>query len=165
MKAHLVFINDQFTLYGSPLHKPILHPSQLQSHFRQLNFIKDKITDKHRRLAKLLLSLHMNSSPFTQLPTYEYSELNKGVLCRGCNGLSTYIVGRKCICEKCACKEPVENAVMRSVREFQLLFPDKKITSRRIHDWCKITGTQKWIRNILKRNMQQKGRNRWAYYE
>lgn len=164
IKAYLIFVNDSFTLYQAPLNKPIIYPTQIKKHFQQLNAVQKKLNRKLKHLAEKIVSLHISKSPFSQLPPYEYSQLKKGMICKTCHSLSTYTEGWNCICRTCNHEEKVETAVMRSVREFQLLFPERKVTTSTIHDWCRVVESKRWIRNILNRNMKQVGRNRWAYY-
>ncbi|WP_373894325.1 nuclease-related domain-containing protein [Virgibacillus sp. CBA3643] len=124
--AHLIFINDAFTLYQSPLDKPIIYPTQIKQHLNQLNAIPSKLNRKHKQLADKLMSLHINESSFTQLPTYEYAQLRKGIICLKCNSFSIYVEGTKCVCERCGHKEIVDTAVKRAVREFNFYSQTKK---------------------------------------
>lgn len=163
--AYLIFINDAFTLYQSPLDKPIIYPTQIKQHLNQLNAIPSKLNKKHKQIADKIMSLHMNESPFTQLPSYEYAQLRKGLTCLKCNSFSLYVEGWKCVCEHCGHKEIVATAVMRAIKEFQLLFPDKKITTNVIHEWCQVVGSKKRIRKILNRNFEAAGENRWTYFK
>ena len=39
-------------------------------------------------------------------------------------------------CETCGNVENWEVAVLRSVEEFKLLFPGRKITTNRVYEWC-----------------------------
>lgn len=165
VKSYLVFIHDAFTLYQSPLDKPIIHPTQIRNHFQQWSQIRTNIKRSQQRLAEKLLELHMEQSPFTHVPPYDYSQLKKGIICNHCRSLAIYIEGRQCICKRCAQKEPVSEAVMRSVREFQLLFPDKKVTTNRIYDWCRVVTSKKRIKRTLDKHMKKVGTNRWIYYK
>jgi hypothetical protein len=44
--------------------------------------------------------------------------------------------GNKCACENCEHEEEIESAFLRSVKEQKLLFPDRKITTNEVHEWC-----------------------------
>jgi len=67
--------------------------------------------------------------------------------------------------KECEHKETVTNAVLRSVKEYQILFPEEKITTNLIYDWCQVVPTKKWIRQILKKNYNLVGVHQWAYFE
>jgi len=64
----------------------------------------------------------------------------------------------------CEHKETIGDAVMRSVREFQLLFPNEKITTNVIYEWCGGVGSKRIIRKILKENFTIVGVHQWAYF-
>ncbi|MFD1851551.1 nuclease-related domain-containing protein [Oceanobacillus bengalensis] len=164
IEASIVFINTSFTLYQSPLNKPIIYPTQINRYLNKLNTIPSKLNEKHKILAEKLVSLHMDESPFTQLPSYHYDQLRKGITCFHCHSFSILVKGRKCICRDCGFAETVDVAVMRSIREFIFLFPDQKITTNIIHEWCHVIDSKQKIRNVLDKNFTMVGENRWAFY-
>lgn len=161
----LVFINPDFTLYQAPLDQPLIFPNQVHRYLKKLDSIPSKLTGKHKMLADTLVSLHIKESPFDQKPTYHYEQLQKGMTCEKCSSFSIYVVGKKSVCKICGHQEAVCESVMRIVRGFQLLFPDQKITTPVIHEWCGGGVSKKWIRGILERNLKIVGNRRWSYYE
>ncbi|GAB3049841.1 hypothetical protein GCM10027286_11140 [Virgibacillus ainsalahensis] len=163
--ASVVFINPDFTLYQAPLDKPFILPNQLNNYFKKENITHSKLSGQHKLLADKLISLHTAESPFSQLPPYNYQALRKGITCIRCNSFSIFVEGRKCICEECGNEEIVANAVTRSVKEFRLLFPDQKITTNVIHEWCQVVPSKTRIRRILAANFNIVGVHQWAYYE
>jgi hypothetical protein len=72
---------------------------------------------------------------------------------------------RVLMCESCGCMENLDSAVMRSAGDFKLLFPDLKVTTRVIEDWCGGIYSSKIIRRILVQNLKLKGYGRWTYFE
>ena len=132
---------------------------------QQLNTIPSKLNETHERLAKKLTSLHIKNSPMKQLPKYGYDQLKRGVTCEACNSFSISIKGSLCICKKCGFEELVENTVLRSVSEFKNLFPDSKITTNVIYDWCQLSTSKRTIRRILQNNFNKVGVRQWSYYE
>lgn len=152
IKPHLVFVNPEFALFQAPLNTPILLPTQLNRFMKILNQKTTKLHEKHSRLAEQLLSEHIIKSPFSRIPTYNYEQLKKGITCRVCHALSTFSEGRIIICSQCGCQEKMDSAVLRSIEQFMLLFPNKKVTTSTIYDWCKIIGSRKTIRRILSQN-------------
>lgn len=163
--ASVVFINPEFTLYQSPLNKPFIFPTQVNRYLNNLNMTPSKLNGKHRMLADKLISLHIEESPYKQLPPYDYDQLRNGITCAVCNSFLISVEGRKCVCNACGHEEVVEAAVIRSVKEFKLLFPNQKITTNVIHDWCKVVTSKKRIRKILEKNFKMVGVHQWSFYE
>ncbi|WP_078556096.1 nuclease-related domain-containing protein [Bacillus alkalicellulosilyticus] len=165
LKSAVVFINSQFTLYGNPLNKPFLFRSQLPKFLTKLNATPSLLTKKHTMLADKLISMHIEKSPYAQLPSYEFERLRKGIACHSCGSLSILMVGRRCICQECASEEPVDAAVLRSVAEYQLLFPERRITTNGISEWCNGMVSKKIIRSLLSKTFTKVGVHQWTYYE
>lgn len=164
LKASVVYINPYFTMYQAPRDQPIIYPTQIRTYFNQLNNTPSKITEKHINLADQLISLHQTESRFEQVPSYKYAELKKGITCLNCNSFSLFVGKITVNCLHCGHKEDVSNAVLRSVREFQTLFPNEKLTTNIVYDWSKVETKQR-IKTILLKNFNKKGSNRWSYYE
>ncbi|MGF6952901.1 hypothetical protein QF028_005406 [Neobacillus sp. B4I6] len=66
-ETRVVFINPEFTLYQAPKNKPIIYPTQLNSFMKNFDSTPSKLNSKHKKLAELLVSLHINKSSFTQV--------------------------------------------------------------------------------------------------
>lgn len=161
----IVFINPEFTLYQAPLNKPFIFPTQLHNLFKKLNTIPSAINNKHKRLAEKLEMLHIKDSPYKQLPAYNYNQLQKGITCKKCYSFFISVEGKRCICKECGYEEFIASAVMRNVKEFQLLFPEQRITTNTIHEWCKVVESKRTIRRVLEKNFHKKGVRQWTYYE
>lgn len=162
--SFVVFINPEFTLFQAPIDKPIILPTQINRYMKRLNSLNSKITQKHKTLANKLISLHLEQSPYTKLPDYTYEHLKKGTVCHICKSFDINVEGRSCICGKCGNTQLVTETVLRSVEEFKLLFPEEKITTRGIHEWCRIF-SKKRISRILNSHYKSIGINRWVYFE
>ncbi|WP_440895024.1 nuclease-related domain-containing protein [Amphibacillus sp. Q70] len=165
IEGFLVFINNEFTLLQAPLNKPIIHPTQIKQHLKTINTLSNKLNKKHKQLADKLVSLHIVDSPFSQLPTYNYEDLQKGITCYNCGSFSINIRGQKCICTNCTTEERVDHAIRRSAKEFQLLFPNKKITTHTIYNWCQIVNSKQRIYRVLNQHFKQINSRRWTYYK
>jgi hypothetical protein len=165
IEARVVFINPVFTLYQAPKNKPIIYPTQLDRLMKNLDMTPSKLNGRHKKLADLLVSLHIGKSAYSQLPTYNYDHLKKGMTCGVCNSFSISVGGKKLVCDACGCEEDVESAVMRSVGEFKLLFPDRKVTTNGVHEWCRVVDNKIRISRILKKNLKGIGYGQWSYYE
>ncbi|WP_342430813.1 nuclease-related domain-containing protein [Neobacillus sp. FSL H8-0543] len=165
LESNVIYVNSEFTLYQAPLNKPIIFPTQLNAFMKKLDKSPPKLTARHKKLADTLLSAHICESPYTRLPKYEYSKQRKGINCEKCSSFSISVGDRTIVCDTCGCTETIESAVLRSVGELKLLFPDKKITTNIVHEWCQVVGSKKMIRRILKKNFKAIGRVKYCYYE
>lgn len=162
--SYVVFVNPRFMLYQAPKNQPIIYQPQLPHFFSTLNKKSSNLNSMHTNLADKLLSLHLIDNPYQNLPNYQYEQLEKGILCGLCLSLMVPIGGQKLMCQ-CGEMERIDSGVLRSVAEFQLLFPDKKITSTTVHDWCNMLLSKRQIARILKKNFNSKGYGQWTYYE
>jgi Nuclease-related domain len=165
INASVVFINPEFTLYQSPLNKPLIFPTQVNRYLKTLNTTPSILNRKHKILADKLISLHIDNPPFKQLPPYEYDHLQKGITCSDCSSFSISVEGKNCVCKECGHEEAITNAVMRNVKEFKLLFPNLKITTNVIYEWCTGVVSKKRIRKILEKSFKIVGVHQWSYYE
>ena len=163
--ASVVFINPEFTLYQTPPNKPFILPTQINRYLKNLDVIPSKLNKKHKMLADKFISLHIVDSPYRTLPTYDYNQLQKGITCVKCTSFSISVEGRKCLCKKCGHAEVVAAAVLRNVKEFKFLFPNRKITTNVIHEWCNVIESKKRIQRILEKNFKISGVHQWSYYE
>lgn len=165
VEASVIFINPEFTLFQAPMDQPIILPSQVNRFFNNLNKTPTKLNEGHRKLAQKLISLHQPQNPFTFVPVYHYDQLQKGVYCVNCHSFIISIKKNDLVCEKCGCHEKNESAILRHVEEFKLLFPDRKVTTQSIREWCKVDLCDKTYSRILKNNYTAVGKNRFTYYK
>ncbi|MBY0099654.1 nuclease-related domain-containing protein [Mesobacillus maritimus] len=165
IEPSVIFINNEFTLYQAPKDKPIIFPTQLNRFITNLNKTPSTLDNGHKKLAQTLLSLHQTKNPFEILPPYNFNQLRKGITCLKCSSFSISINRKKCICRDCSYQEAVPTAVIRTVNEFQVLFPSEKITTNVIHEWCKVIDSKKRIGEILRKHYTVIGVHQWTYYE
>jgi Nuclease-related domain len=165
IEAYIIFINPQFTLYQTPPDLPFILPTKLDSFMKKLDQKPSRLNDSHKTLADKLISLHQTESPYIRLPSYEYGQIRKGMTCKKCFSFSVSVLGKKIVCHTCGCKEMVTFAILRMVREFTLLFPNRKITTNEIHDWCRVITCKKTISRVLGKYLNIKGVHQWTYYE
>ncbi|GHH97137.1 nuclease-related domain-containing protein [Neobacillus kokaensis] len=163
LEGYVTFVNPEFTLYQAPLNEPIVLPTQLNKFMKKLNQTPSNLNERHRKLAELLISMHHTDSPYKRLPPYEYHQVVKGLTCARCNSFIPSVNGKYFTC-LCGYKEDVESAIIRSVKELQLLFPDLKITTSLVYDWCMVIHSKKVIREVLKKNFEVKGERHLRYY-
>jgi hypothetical protein len=164
IESYLIFVNPDFHLYQAPLNLPIIFPTQLNRFINKINKESFKLEDKHSKFAEQLVSIHLKKSPYTRLPDYTYDQIEKGITCGSCHLFIAEFTEKKLICNECGCREEVTTAVLRSVEEFKLLFPDRTLTTKAIYEWCKIIKSKKTIRRILSRNFKLMRCGRSSHY-
>ncbi|MGV2940461.1 nuclease-related domain-containing protein [Mesobacillus sp. LC4] len=165
LEPHLVFINPEFALLQAPLKSPIILPNQLNRFMDKMNRTSSKLNNKHTKLAEALLSLHIKKSPYSRVPSYDFGMLRKGVICGGCGGFCEIYSKSKFICSHCGLTGDIDTAVVRTVKEFQMLFPEIKVTTQTIFDWSGGILSKKTLRRILKDNLTYIGDFNRRYYE
>lgn len=165
VEAFLVYINPMFTMYQAPLNPSVIFPSQVDRLMQQLNKVPSTLNGGHEKFADLLISLDLGDYPYTEQPKYEYNQLKKGVIHPCCYGFMETVNYMRLRCHTCGYEESVESAVLRSVEEFKILFPDRKITTPAIHEWCKVVKSRRTIRRILQKYYHPCGKGRYCYYE
>lgn len=165
IEAKVVFNNPDFTLYHAPQNKPIILPTQLNRFMKKLEKKSSKLNNSHKKLAEKLVSLNIIQTPDNHLPPYKYEEVEKGITCKNCHSFSVFTKGRKVVCDACGHEELISTTVIRNVQEVKLLFPNRKITTKEIYDWCKVIESKKRITRILGSNFKVVGVCKWTYYE
>jgi hypothetical protein len=165
VESYVIFINPKFFLYQAPLNPSLIFPSQIHGF---LNKVSNRPFQKNKflKLAEQLASLHITKSPYTRLPVYQYEQLRKGVTCANCHSFleSTDPRDTAIICKKCGLVESTHSAILRSIEEFQLLFPDRKITVNGIYEWCDGIKSKKVIRSVLLKNFELVRYGKGSYY-
>lgn len=160
----LIFIHPEFILYQAPYDKSIIFPGQLRRFIQSLNNTPDSITREHREIQQVLSQQHIQQSSHVELPEYNFRKLKKGILCNHCGKLLTEANRVMMECKYCGNEERKEDAVIRSIYEFTLLFPDEKISVKNIHDWCGGSVSNKTIRRILANELEKDGGGRSTSY-
>src|SRR5690625_3399784 len=164
VKSHLVFINPEFTLFQAPMNLPFIFSSQLKRFIKTFERTPFVETETHRRLANQLIERHIDKSSYERLPKYSYDELEKGIRCMNCPGFLTPITQTKLCCQICGEEDSLDMAVIRSVKEFNFLFPKRKITTSAIHKWISATVPRKTVWRILSKYMLLKSRGKNSHY-
>ncbi len=165
IQASVVFVNPEFTLYNAPLDKRFILPTQINSLLRKLNSKHSDITNRTRAIVDKLLSSHQEEYPYSNLPSYSYNQLKKGISCQNCKSFSIRVSGYYCYCINCGRNEKIADAVLRTTEEFILLFPNEKITTSIVNDWCASLLTQQRIQRILMTRYNFISNKRWSYFK
>ncbi|MED3651652.1 nuclease-related domain-containing protein [Heyndrickxia sporothermodurans] len=163
IESYIIFINPDFQLYQAPRDLPIIFPTQLNRFLNKLVTISPKIKDKHIKLAKHLVSLHIHTSPYKRTINYNFDNLKKGIICTQCHSFIAEFHKNVLICDSCGYKEKVTSAVLRSIEEYLFLFPEKKLTANAMYEWCEII-PKKTIYKVLSKNFKIIGHGKYSYY-
>ncbi|KAB8127184.1 NERD domain-containing protein [Gracilibacillus oryzae] len=163
--AYVVFVNPAFTLYQAPMDKPIIYPSQIRRYLQQFNQLSTPVSMRERQLSEKLTALHNEKSPYSQVPDYEFGQLKKGMYCAGCRKFTLLERREKLFCPKCNWAESVESAVIRNVKEQQLLFPNRKIRTIETYEWCGKMIDKQRIYRILCKHLNKRYHGKMTYYE
>lgn len=164
VESNVIFINPEFYLYEAPVNGPYVFHAQLGRFLKKLDAgAASGVSGGHIELAKKLASLHITKNPYSRLPDYTYEELEKGIVCKsGC--LFMEVINQNYLsCPICGESENKESAVLRAVKEFSLLFPDRKITTNDVMEWCGVI-SKKRVRKILLANFTLVRKAKASYY-
>lgn len=164
VESYLIFVNPEFHLYITTINPAIIFPTQLNRFLKKLNTRPVKLNQRYHNLAYQLASLHIVESPYSRVPTYSFETLKKGMFCPKSYSLYIDISKDLCICSKCGFIEEVDEAILRNVQEFMLLFPDRKVTVNDIYEWCGGVISKKVIRRILSKNFLLLKHSKQSHY-
>src|SRR5699024_5228862 len=164
VQSYIIFINKEFTLYQAPLNLPVIFPAQTTRFIDKINTQSPIITEKDRQLARQLIKMHHDQPLVDRLPKYTFKQVKKEIICASCSGFLEYYNYNVLVYINCNSKENIEIAVMRNVKEFMLLFPNKKVTTQSIFEWCSIINSKKTIRRILMKHLNLKRKGRYSYF-
>ncbi|MBS4192662.1 NERD domain-containing protein [Bacillus sp. FJAT-49705] len=166
IESYLIFVNPDFFLYQTPFNLPIVFLSQLNRFKNKLIMNEGILKKRHSKFAEQLVSICLKESPYTRLPKYNYDQLERGVTCAYCYSLMDSLTeGEEIIvCKECGGKENVFSAILRSTEEYKLLFPDRKITTNEIFEWCRGVKSSRSIRRILSEKYELKGHGKYSFF-
>lgn len=165
VEPSVIFINPEFTLYQAPMDQPIILPTQVKHFIRSFNKTPSRLYDHHNKLAQILLSLHKIQNPHTNLPEYYYDQLQKGIYCNSCYSYLVYRNNKSYFCKNCGRQEAVGVAILRNIKEFELLFPEERLTTESIYGWCNTDISRKTLMRILREHYTVHGNARRTYYK
>lgn len=165
IEYYVIFVHSEFHLYQAPINHQIIFPAQINRFMDKL-YSKPlpQLIDANFKQAEKLLSVQLIESPYSRLPEYNYDDLKKGIICSKCRSFINKNSNKNLVCTRCGHTEGVESAILRSIQEYRLLFPKRKVTTNNIHDWCKIIYSKKLIRRILSTNFKAQGIGRSTFY-
>src|SRR5699024_7388080 len=151
-------------LYQAPLNIPVIFPTQLRRFIRKLQNIPCHLHKQHHDTEILLKSQHLQSSTYESTILYDYDQLKKGVTCGKCHGFMETSGRNYICCTECQNTDPLDIAVMRNIRDFHTLFPNRRITVQATAEWTGHLISKHNIRKILSIYCSPTGRGRNTHY-
>lgn len=163
VEAKVVFVHPEFTLVGAERIPEFVLPTELPALIKNLHLPVPPLTSLERELAQKLVALHVEASLSGRIPQYELSQMRSGVACPGCRKLGMSVKGQTLTCAQCSFGMSAREGICASVAEFQLLFPQEKVTTRAITNWCKIFSVDRVYRTLTSQ-YQAAGIGNGRYY-
>lgn len=164
VEAFVAFVHPRFTLYTLQQEVPLLLPHMLEEHFEKISRSNKPLNNLHQQLAEKLIEMHLTKSPYNNLLEYKYEDLKKGVICANCDKFVDKVIGQTCICDECNNKESTVAAIIRHAEEYRRLFPNRKLTTTALQQWCGGQFTAYQIRYTLKKHYQKINSGRWTVF-
>lgn len=162
IEAYIAYVNPEFTLLGAQRNEDYLLPSQLPHYFKTLQ-LKGKLEPEQSRLADMLKKLHNPDNFVDEMPEFCYEKLHKELVCSACGSAVHFKGGKSVLCPVCKKKSSARKIIKQNVEEFRLLFPNEKVTTSRIADWCGVANKD-CVYRILKSNYRPIGKGQGRYY-
>lgn len=164
IKPYVVFVRPKFSIHSLPPNDSILFPNQLHSHFKYVFSQSGQETVEETRLAKQILALHNEDYHPKNLPEYRWEDLQKGILCPECFSFEHADTRQTCFCVACGHKETIADAILRSAKEILLLFPDLRLTTNLVWEWCGGIYSKKRVRRQLVKNFRRHRSGTGTFY-
>ncbi|MEQ6375585.1 NERD domain-containing protein [Bacillaceae bacterium S4-13-56] len=163
IEAYLVFVNPDMMPYNAPPELPAIFHSQLGRFFGKLNSSISKLTPRHEKIAETLVAAQTTDSLFENKAEYSFGNLRKGLICPKCGHFMVH-EHRSILSCGCGYVELVDHSVLRMVDEYGLLFPERKVTTKDIYQWCGEEVANSAIRRILSNEYKLIGTTKRAYF-
>jgi hypothetical protein len=166
IKHWVIFTNPDFTLKQAKRTDPIIMPNQIERHFEQLRQSSSPLTNADYELAMQLLQLDNPSAQlkYLDIPSYDFSQIQKGLKCKTCHTISVQVSGRTCFCQKCGCRESIYPVVKEAIQDFAVLFPENLLTVSSLYDFCGKQVSTRVIRTTLMKEYELVHKSSASYY-
>lgn len=163
VETHLVFIDPTFMLHQAPRDFPFLLKGHLESHFQSIRQQQQPCRPEQNTLAKYVTEKHLFRVKNEDVPEFDYQDLRKGITCAACGSLHVKTQDYSCVCRSCGYREKTTLAIRRSIEEYRLLFPERKLTASEIQKWC-LLPSHRQVHRVLEKHYTLMGNTRGAYY-
>lgn len=161
---YIVFINDQFMLYGASPKLPMIFPSQIERFIQRIVSNTSFPSERIHRLKHSLENKRKRKSDFERLPNYQMSELKRGVFCLHCGVELERVSQQSFYCRICNISYSTGDVILIAVAQYHLLFPRHNITTKNITDWCGDNISKGLTRKVLSKKLNTHKKGRYTYY-
>ena len=162
IEGYVVFINPEFNLLSDRKIEEYLIHGQIPRHFQNFR-VRGEIGPEQQRLADALIRMHNPRFYAEDLPVIDYGNLRKELFCLDC-GSSVRLDGIKSVyCPVCKIRRRTAKTILHNVEEFRLLFPDAKVTTPRMAEWCGMDNKD-CVYRVLRKNYKAVGKGHGRHY-
>ncbi|MFO8068650.1 MAG: nuclease-related domain-containing protein [Alkalibacterium sp.] len=162
----VAFVEPSFYLYNADPADLFVFPSQIALHFATIHKNMTRLSKSQHFLAEKLIEANQTEAFYEKkLPVHDYQTLKKGLTCLSCGSFDLTLSQRSCQCNDCFIKVSVDETLMNNIGDLRVLFPEKKLTTSLVYDWCDRAVVFKKIRRILQKNFTVKGKATGTYYD
>lgn len=161
---YLIFINDEFTLYNTQIDNQLILPSQLNRFLNHLSQLSFNPRNDHKKIIEFITANHKENPSFLNLPEYTLEQLKKGTICKVCQQYLIKYNNKSLFCNHCQVIVNTETTIVNSVEEYSFLFPNKKITTKIIVEWCGGIISSKAIQRVLRKYYKKVGITNGTHY-
>ena len=162
IEAYVVYINPEFTLMGAQENADYLLPSQIPHYFQEIP-VSGEIGPEQQRLADTLIRMHNPRYFAEELPSIDYGKLRKDLFCLACGSAVRLDSIKSVYCQVCQKRERTTKTIAHNIEEFRLLFPDEKVTTPRMAEWCGMKNKDR-IYRVLCNSYQAVGKGHGRHY-
>lgn len=165
VKSFIVFVHPTFSLYLAKPTDPFILPNQIEKHLNELNQHNISLTKKQRLAAEKIVREHKTEVPYQKyLPDYDLKNLKQSLFCPKCSGAALKITKSYAKCSDCSYSMATYDLIVGHIMDFKLLFPNEKVTTRKIYQWCGGKINPRKIRRILIKAFEKEGKTSATYY-
>ncbi|MGP6146576.1 nuclease-related domain-containing protein [Jeotgalibaca sp. A122] len=136
VETRLVFVNPGMTLYGVQAEMPIVLPQQIPEYLAGVRRAAGVLTEWEERAAQRIVACHSDENPYRLKVAYTWDEVGKGMLCAGCRRVMVEKSHKYVVCGKCGMVEAKGDALKRTKRELDILFPGCVPEVDRLYRFC-----------------------------
>lgn len=131
----LIFINPYFIFGAGGTDESVagrfIMRNRVKQYFRSLG---SHTTGRSAKVLSEEIAGRIIEDPYP-VPATDYGRLKLGVNCSECGGFDVEMKRFSTVCRSCSYPETVERLIVRAAVEYAVLFPDEKVTMRKIYDF------------------------------
>jgi len=165
LRSYIIFINENFMLYGANALHPMIFSSQISRFLNKINNNTRPLSEEINQVAIKLSARRLQQSTRARLPTYALSQMKKGVFCDHCLAPMYRYNKATAICKSCQQVFPLEDIALLAIAQYKLLFLHEKLTVNAIENWCGSFFSKGFIRKIFTKNFAVTAKRKATHYD